>query len=68
MRFAQFNRVSRCQEESGEVTNVGLVTDIFTDIVNYRLCRPYKRCLLTVPLCFFIKITAVLGFRVGGVG
>jgi len=32
MRFHQFNRVSRCQEESGEVTNVGDVTDISTDI------------------------------------
>ena len=36
MRFPQFNRVSRCQEESGEVTNVGLVTDILTDIMNFR--------------------------------
>ena len=32
MRFHQFNRVSRCQEESGNVTNVGDVTDISTDI------------------------------------
>jgi len=36
MRFHQFNRVLRCQEESGEVTNGGLVTDIFTDIVLHR--------------------------------
>jgi hypothetical protein len=32
MRFPQFNRLLRCQEESGEVTNVGDVTDISTDI------------------------------------
>ena len=32
MRLPQFNRVSRCQEESGNVTNVGDVTDISTDI------------------------------------
>ena len=36
MRFPQLNRVSRCQEESGEVANVGLVTDILTDIMNFR--------------------------------
>ena len=32
MRFHQFNRVLRCQEESGNVTNVGGPTDISTDI------------------------------------
>ena len=32
MRFPQFNRVPRYQEESGNVTNVGDVTDISTDI------------------------------------
>ena len=32
MRFPQLNRVSRCQEESGNVTNVGGPTDISTDI------------------------------------
>ena len=36
MRFPQFNRLLRCQEESGEVTNIGLMTDIFTDIMNSR--------------------------------
>jgi hypothetical protein len=32
MRFPKFNRVLRCQEESGNVTNVGGPTDISTDI------------------------------------
>ena len=32
MRLPHFNRLLRYQEESGNVTNVGDVTDISTDI------------------------------------
>ena len=42
MLFPQLNRVSRCQEESGNVTNVGDVTDISTEIdgkARDRVCK-----------------------------
>ena len=42
MRFPKFNRVLRCQEESGNVTNVGGPTDISTDITYLELHREHS--------------------------
>ena len=44
MRFPQLNRVSKCQEESGNVTNVGDVTDISTDIAEILFSRDFGLC------------------------
>ena len=47
MRFPEFNWVLRCQEEPGNVTSGGLVTDIFTEIVNYRLRLPLATSIMS---------------------